>query len=173
LSHLGPLHFHLNKSYIIWFTVSIKQMLKFYLFFESKISMILFFFVFFHSFIWGGGRVSFLTHLTQRGQVSYCHHLSSSSVVRCSIFSNSGHIGWCTASLDTILKLDTLVMIQTKFGFNWSSSFRGEDFWKSLRRKSFSRRLQGLFRVVVFLILNDTFLPFSIRFLLVWLRLPV
>ena len=38
------------------------------------------------------------------------------------------------ASSDTILKLDTLVMIQTKFGFNWSSSFRGEDFLKSLRR---------------------------------------
>jgi hypothetical protein len=52
----------------------------------------------------------------------------------CSIFSNSGHVGWCTASPDTILKLDTLVMIQTKFGFNWSSTFRGEDFWKSLRR---------------------------------------
>jgi hypothetical protein len=52
----------------------------------------------------------------------------------CSIFSNSGHVGWCTASPDTILKLDTLVMIQAKFGFNWSSSFRGEDFWKSLWR---------------------------------------
>jgi hypothetical protein len=35
---------------------------------------------------------------------------------------------------DTILKLDTLVMIQTKFGFHWSSTFREEDFWKSLRR---------------------------------------
>ena len=52
----------------------------------------------------------------------------------CSIFSKSGHVGWCTASPDTILKLDTLVMIQTKFGFHWSSTFRGEDFWKSLRR---------------------------------------
>ena len=51
-----------------------------------------------------------------------------------SIFSNSSHVGWCTASSDIILKLDTLVMIQTKFGFNWSSSFRGEDFWKSLLR---------------------------------------
>ena len=51
----------------------------------------------------------------------------------CSIFSNSGDVGWCTASPDTILKLDTLVMIQTKFGFHWSSTFRGEDFWKSLR----------------------------------------
>jgi hypothetical protein len=26
-------------------------------------------------------------------------------------------------------------MIQTKFGFHWSSTFRGEDFLKSLRRK--------------------------------------
>ena len=52
----------------------------------------------------------------------------------CSIFSNSDHVGWCTASPDTILKLDTLVMIQTKFGFHWSCTFRGEDFWKSLRR---------------------------------------
>jgi hypothetical protein len=56
-----------------------------------------------------------------------------------SIFSNSGHVGWCTASPDTILKLDTLVMIQAKFGFNWSSSFRGEDFWKSLRRTTHSK----------------------------------
>ena len=47
---------------------------------------------------------------------------------RCSIFSNIGHVSWCTASPDTILKLDTLVMILTKFGFHWSSTFRGEDF---------------------------------------------
>ena len=45
----------------------------------------------------------------------------------CSIISNSGHVGWWTASPDTILKLDTLVMIQTKFGFHWSSTFRGDD----------------------------------------------
>jgi hypothetical protein len=38
------------------------------------------------------------------------------------------YLPWCTASPDTILKLDTLVMIQTKFGFHWSSTFRGEDF---------------------------------------------
>jgi hypothetical protein len=56
------------------------------------------------------------------------------NVTVCSIFSNSGHVGWCTGSPDTILKLDTLVMIQTKFGFHWSSTFRGEDFLKSLRR---------------------------------------
>ena len=46
----------------------------------------------------------------------------------CSIFSNSDHVGWCMASSDTILKLDTLVKIQTKFGFHWSNTFRGEDF---------------------------------------------
>jgi hypothetical protein len=39
----------------------------------------------------------------------------------------SGHVGWCTASPDTILELDTLMMIQTKFGFHWSSTFRGEE----------------------------------------------
>jgi len=31
------------------------------------------------------------------------------------------------------IRLDTLVMIQTKFGSDWSSSFRGEDLWKRLR----------------------------------------
>jgi hypothetical protein len=46
----------------------------------------------------------------------------------CSIFSNSGYVGWCTASPDTILKLDTIVMILTKFGFHWFSTFRAEDF---------------------------------------------
>jgi hypothetical protein len=58
----------------------------------------------------------------------------------CSIFRNIGHVGWCTASPDTTLKLDTLVMIQTKFGFHWSSTFRGEDFWKSLRRTTDDER---------------------------------
>jgi hypothetical protein len=48
----------------------------------------------------------------------------------------SGHVGWCTASPDTILKLDTLVMIQTKFGFHWSSTFRGEDFCSNLINKA-------------------------------------
>ena len=33
---------------------------------------------------------------------------------------------WSWDLSDTILKLDTLVMIQTKFGLNWPSSFRGE-----------------------------------------------
>jgi hypothetical protein len=36
------------------------------------------------------------------------------------------HLG--VIALDTILKPDTLVMILTKFGFHWSSTFRGEDF---------------------------------------------
>jgi hypothetical protein len=61
-------------------------------------------------------------------------HSKTCNFTICSIFSNSGHVGWCTASPDTILKLDTLVMILTKFGFHWSSTFRGEDFSKSLQR---------------------------------------
>jgi hypothetical protein len=74
-----------------------------------------------------------------KGHVSYCYHLSSSYVVNffknlllhvrfliiltffellpktcnftiSSIFSNSGHVGWCTASPDTLLKLETLFL---------------------------------------------------------------
>ena len=43
--------------------------------------------------------------------------------------------------------IDTLVMIQTKFGFHWSSTFRGEDFWKSLIRTTDDddgRQLMGI-----------------------------
>ena len=61
----------------------------------------------------------------------------------CSFYSHSGHVVWCTASSDTNLKLDTLVMIQTKFGFNWSSSFRGEDFWNSLQRTTDGRQVMA------------------------------
>ena len=46
----------------------------------------------------------------------------------CSIFSNSGHVGWSAGTPDTILKLDTLRMIVAKFGSHWPSGFRGEDF---------------------------------------------
>jgi hypothetical protein len=45
----------------------------------------------------------------------------------CSIFSKSSHVDWCTASPDTILKLDTIVMIQTKFGFQ-EVGVTGHDF---------------------------------------------
>jgi hypothetical protein len=54
------------------------------------------------------------------------------NVTICSIFSNSGHVDWCTASPDTTLKVETLVIFQTKLGSNWSSSFR-ENLWKILR----------------------------------------
>jgi hypothetical protein len=76
----------------------------------------------------------------------------------CSIFSNSGHVGWCTASPDTILKLDTLVMIQTKFDSNWSSSFRGEDLWKSLRRTTTtdsSHELKILYHILIPILCKD------------------
>jgi len=51
----------------------------------------------------------------------------------CSILSNGGHVGWSAGTSDIILQLDTLRMIVVKFGSNWPSGFRGEDFLKSLR----------------------------------------
>ena len=53
----------------------------------------------------------------------------------CSIFSHGSHVGWSAETSNTILKVDTLRMIVAKFGSNCPSSFRGEDFWKSLRRR--------------------------------------
>ena len=49
-----------------------------------------------------------------------------------SIFSNGGHLGWRAWLLDIIFKGNPLRMIQAKFGLNWPSGFRGEDFFKSL-----------------------------------------
>ena len=46
-----------------------------------------------------------------------------------SIFSNGGHLGYRTALTDTILKGDHLRIISAKFGSDWLSSFRGEDFF--------------------------------------------
>ena len=45
-----------------------------------------------------------------------------------SMFANGGHLGWRVGSSDTILKVDHLRTIPSKFGPNWSSSFRGKDF---------------------------------------------
>jgi hypothetical protein len=47
-----------------------------------------------------------------------------------SIFSNGGHLGYRTALMDTILKGDHPRIISAKFGRDWLSSFRGEDFFK-------------------------------------------
>ena len=46
-----------------------------------------------------------------------------------SIFSNGGHLGYRTALTDTILKGDHPRIISAKFGWDWLSSFRGEDFF--------------------------------------------
>jgi hypothetical protein len=46
-----------------------------------------------------------------------------------SIFSNGGHLGYRTALTDTIFKGDHLRIISAKFGGDWLSSFRGEDFF--------------------------------------------
>ena len=50
-----------------------------------------------------------------------------------SIFSNGGHLGWRAWLLDITIKGNPLRMIQAKFGLNWPSGFRGEDFWKGLQ----------------------------------------
>ena len=44
-------------------------------------------------------------------------------------FSNGGHLGYRTALTDTIFKGDDLRIISAKFGWDWHSSFRGEDFF--------------------------------------------
>ena len=46
-----------------------------------------------------------------------------------SIFSNGGHLGYRTALTDTILKGDHPRIISAKFGWDWFSSFRGEDYF--------------------------------------------
>jgi hypothetical protein len=51
-----------------------------------------------------------------------------------SIFSNGGHLGWRAWLSDITFKGNPLRMIQAKFGLNWPSGFRGEDFEKVYRR---------------------------------------
>ena len=46
-----------------------------------------------------------------------------------SIFSHGGHLGYRTALTDIILKGDHLRIISAKFGWDWLSRFRGEDFF--------------------------------------------
>jgi hypothetical protein len=49
-----------------------------------------------------------------------------------SIFNNGGHLGYRTALMDTILKGDHPRIISAKFGWDWLSSFRGEEFFFKL-----------------------------------------
>jgi hypothetical protein len=51
----------------------------------------------------------------------------------CSIYRHGGHDGWSAGSSDISFKGNPLRMIQAKFGLNWPSGFRGEDFLKSLQ----------------------------------------
>ena len=46
----------------------------------------------------------------------------------CSIYRHGGQDGWSEGSLDITFKGNPLRMIQAKFGLNWPSGFRGEDF---------------------------------------------
>jgi hypothetical protein len=45
-----------------------------------------------------------------------------------SIFSNGSHLGWRALLSDIAVKGNPISMIQAKFGLNWPSGFRGEDF---------------------------------------------
>ena len=51
----------------------------------------------------------------------------------CFIYRHGGHDGWSAGSSDIAFKGNPLRMIQAKFGLNWPSGFRGEDFIKSLQ----------------------------------------
>ena len=51
----------------------------------------------------------------------------------CSIYKHGGHDGWSAGSSDITFKGNPLRVIQDKFGLNWPSGFRGEDFLKSLQ----------------------------------------
>jgi hypothetical protein len=43
---------------------------------------------------------------------------------------SGGHDGWSAGISDISFKGNPLRMIQAKFGLNWPSGFRGEDFLK-------------------------------------------
>jgi hypothetical protein len=60
-----------------------------------------------------------------------------------SIFSNGGHLGWRAWLSDISFKGNLLRMIQAKFGLNWPSGFRGEDFLKSLQTDDGQRTSSG------------------------------
>ena len=51
----------------------------------------------------------------------------------CSIYRHGGHDGLSAGSSDLTFKGNPLRMIQAKFGLNWPSGFRGEDFLKGLQ----------------------------------------
>ena len=51
----------------------------------------------------------------------------------CYIYSNSGHFCSSMDMPDTNYNLRTPVMLKAKFGLNQFSTFRGEDFLKSLQ----------------------------------------
>ena len=53
--------------------------------------------------------------------------------LRFSIF-NGGHLGHVTWTVWTNFRFPISRRIHMKFGCNWPSGFRGEDFWKSWRR---------------------------------------
>ena len=62
----------------------------------------------------------------------------------CSTFSNDSHVRWSAGTSETIFKLDTLRLIVVKFGSNWFSGFREEDFLKSLQTDHDRRQVMAI-----------------------------
>jgi hypothetical protein len=65
-------------------------------------------------------------------------------------FELGGHLGWNSGSPDTILKGGHPRIISAKFGWDWLSSFRGEDFFlissplfSNLHNRSISAKVQS------------------------------
>ena len=81
----------------------------------------------------------------------------------CSIFSNGSHVGWSAGTSETNFKLDTLRMIVAKFGSNWFSGFRKEDFWKGLQMDK-GRQLSSELKMYMHrhMVFNTTFNNISV-----------
>jgi hypothetical protein len=55
--------------------------------------------------------------------------VSKMAAITINIFFFNGHLGYRSELTDTNLKGDHLRIISAKFGWDWLSSFRGEDFF--------------------------------------------
>ena len=69
-----------------------------------------------------------LQSLVQIGSVVSEKKIFKEFFAEFSIFSHGGHLEWRAGSSDTILKGDHPRTIPAKFGPNWLSGFREEDF---------------------------------------------
>jgi hypothetical protein len=80
-----------------------------------------------------------------------------------SIYSNNSHVGYLAWSSDTILKIDTIRMIQTNFGSNWPCSFKEDDFENSLHQTCRAQFWKVEFQIIP--AYDKTVLPFEEMFI--------